>query len=405
MKKILIIEPNTTAGIEIVKTAKEKNLEILAVTSKQVFINEYPNDLKEAIDDFIFCDFENKQREINKIVNVSKKKGVNGVVSGFEFFSDWAVLIAKKLNLPTNDSENIDAFRDKLEMSKLFKDNNIPSANTKVISKDDDINYVSFPCIVKPSKNAGSFGVVKVNNTNDLLNAIKIIRNNDVEFPHKFPLNSSILCQEILEGPEISVEVIASKGRYSLITCTQKITTSGEYFAEVGHIVPAPIDKLENQHVVDTVFSAMRVLGFSNGVAHAELILSDDGPKIIEIGARLPGDFIPNLINKSLDINEASLYLDVALGNEIQIYPKQGKFVGIKFLTTNKKMYFDKVKTISPLASDTEMKIYLKKDDFVDKSHDNMSRVGHIITESNGYLRLLYKINNEYSKIKILEKI
>ncbi|CAI2577908.1 D-alanine--D-alanine ligase [Apilactobacillus kunkeei] len=399
MKRLLIFEPNTTSGIKIVNTAKNMGIYVIAVTSENLFKTIYPKNLKNNIDECVFCNFNNREENIKDIFKTVKNYGINGVVSGFEFFSDWAISLAHLLNVPTNNYKNVEVFRDKLLMSRLFKKYHIPSPKTFTISSSKSVKIQDFPILVKPSNNAGSFGVIKVNNKKELDLAIKNIKENDTEFPHGFKLNSKIICQEILVGPEISVEVIANKGQFHLLAFTEKITTKGKYSAELGHIIPAPIDKYKSFEILDNVFSAMRVMGFINGVAHAELIITNNGPRIIEIGARLPGDFIPDLLEKALGINEAKLYIESVMGNDINIKHTKEGFAGIKFITTNKKIKFKKISCTNQLSTDTSLLIYSKKGDIINPTHDNMSRIGHISTYSDSYLQLINKLNIESNKL------
>lgn len=143
----------------------------------------------------------------------------------------------------------------------------------------------------------------------------------------------------------------------------------------------------------------MRVMGFINGVAHAELIITNNGPRIIEIGARLPGDFIPDLLEKALGINEAKLYIESVMGNDINIKHTKEGFAGIKFITTNKKIKFKKISCTNQLSTDTSLLIYSKKGDIINPTHDNMSRIGHISTYSDSYLQLINKLNIESNKL------
>ncbi len=45
------------------------------------------------------------------------------------------------------------------------------------------------------------------------------------------------------------------------------------------------------------------------------MILTSTGPKIVEVGARLPGDYIPNILLDATGINEAELYLKSSFGD------------------------------------------------------------------------------------------
>ena len=60
----------------------------------------------------------------------------------------------------------------------------------------------------------------------------------------------------------------------------------------MGHIQPAELDEKQKADISDVVKRAIDALGLDNCAAHTELMMTKTGPKIIEIGARLGGDYI-----------------------------------------------------------------------------------------------------------------
>ncbi|WGN89477.1 ATP-grasp domain-containing protein [Ligilactobacillus faecis] len=397
-KKILLLEPNTTAGRLLLSTAKSLGLYVVAVTQENVY-QGYDRKLQNELDEVWKIDFSNFDTAQKEIVKLSKKKGVDGVVSGFEFFSDLAVKIASELQLPTNDLDFAEAYRDKYLMAKVFESSKVPCAKTMVIENKKFLSSVKFPVIVKPSKNAGSCYVQKVENLEELQNAYEFIEKNDNEFPHGFPLRSKVIVQEILEGPEFSVEVVVSQGKVSVLCVTDKQTTYGRYFAEVGHIVPSCVDPQNNSSLQTVAVAAIQALHVTNGVAHVEIILTTDGPKVVEVGVRLPGDYIPNIIFNATGINEAELYLKIALGMDIEISRTKELFSGIKFIKNQRPGKIKKI--VSDKKSASEIKMYVKEGDEVEVSGDNISRLGHIINTSSCYRTVDQNLFYELRKMVI----
>lgn len=76
----------------------------------------------------------------------------------------------------------------------------------------------------------------KVNTPAELQEIACIISKNDKEFPHGFQLKSDLLVQEILDGPEFSVEVISFNGMVHVLCITDKITTHGDFCRSRSHI-------------------------------------------------------------------------------------------------------------------------------------------------------------------------
>jgi hypothetical protein len=81
-------------------------------------------------------------------------------------------------------------------------------------------------------------------------------------------------------------------------------------------VFPAPLAPEVAKAITDYVASALTALGVDNTPAHTEIMLTADGPRIIETYTRVGGDWIPALVEEVTGID---LY---ALGTRIQLDQK-----------------------------------------------------------------------------------
>ncbi|MDQ3578549.1 MAG: ATP-grasp domain-containing protein, partial [Actinomycetota bacterium] len=116
-----------------------------------------------------------------------------------------------------------------------------------------------------------------------------------------------------VDGPEISVDSDTVGGVTTPLVVAEKQTGLDPYFEEIGHVVPAP-DHLAPQSVYDLVRDAHALAGLDDVVTHTEVRLGSDGPRIIELNARLGGDLIPYLGLLAHGVDLASAAADIALG-------------------------------------------------------------------------------------------
>ncbi|MED4051017.1 ATP-grasp domain-containing protein [Priestia megaterium] len=406
MKKILVLEPNATGGRKIVETARKLGYLVFGVTQKDVFDRLYEEHFKEKFDGMFFTDFSNEEC-IDEITRYALKEKIDAVVSGFEFMSNITVKVASRVNLPTHDYNLADALRNKALMYECFVKNNVPTAKTTVINSLDQLiscqQDITFPLIIKPAENAGSCGVFKASNLEELFNYYNVILEDTIEFPHGFQLSRQVLLQEVLDGDEYSVEVVIAQGQASLICITDKITTSDNYFAELGHTLPTSQTDDNKELITKIAFESIKALGLQNGVAHVELKFTEDGPKIIEVGARLPGDYIPELIEAALGIDQAEIYLKTTLGELVDVTPISNKYAAIRFITVSQEGVFQKLNfSINQEDDNTFITQYIKQGEWVSPSTNNISRLGHVMCidstseEVNSRCsRIMYSINAE----------
>ncbi|SFX61726.1 Biotin carboxylase [Thermoactinomyces sp. DSM 45891] len=395
-RKMMIIEPNCSGGIELLKSARRMGVEIHAVTHEDLYQHSYSDAVKEMIDYTLFTNFCVEKEAISDIVAYGEKVGIEGVVAGFEFVTDLTVRVASELNLPTHDVWKCEALRRKDLMHQYFAEQQVSCARTIVVRTWDECSAaaleIGYPVVIKPSSNAGSCSVFKVNSVQELRRAFEVISQNNVEFPHGMPLDDHILIQEYLSGQEVSVEVAIYNGEMSVLAITDKMTTSGNHFAEIGHTLPSHLDSLEQKKITDMTKLAVRSLGLNNGIAHVEVKLTSDSVKIIEVGARMPGGKIPCLLLHACGIDEGIVYIQTSLGLNPDVAPRNDQFAAVRFITSDKEgiiksIGFEKIQKVSSDGQEgiVDIEIYAKEGQKIGIPINNIDRIGHIISVSNHY--------------------
>lgn len=186
----------------------------------------------------------------------------------------------------------------------------------------DDITY---PCITKPTDNSGSRGVMLVNDRDELLDAIKYSSENG--------RRGGVICEEFMRGPEVSVEVVVYRGVPHVLQVTDKLTTGAPHFVEMGHSQPSGLGEKNVDAIKDLACRAVKSVGIENGPAHVEIMLTEQGPKMVELGARMGGDCITtHLVPLSTGVDMIKATMDICLGYEPDLDPRFQKGSAIRFL-------------------------------------------------------------------------
>jgi biotin carboxylase len=119
-----------------------------------------------------------------------------------------------------------------------------------------------------------------------------------------------------------------------VVAVTGKVTTGAPHFVEVGHQQPADLTADQHQAVCALAVRAVRALGVSAGAAHVEIMVTREGPRLIEVGARLGGDYIAShLTPLSTGVSLIDAALDAALGHVADISAHQRGGSAIRYLT------------------------------------------------------------------------
>jgi len=113
-------------------------------------------------------------------------------------------------------------------------------------------------------------------------------------------------------APYVSVESAAAGGRYLHLAVTDRFPLSPPAL-ETGMMLPSGLDADQQAGIVEVADRALRALDFRHGLAHTELMLTADGPQIIEVNARA-GGALPYLFPLASDLDLVRLAGQVALG-------------------------------------------------------------------------------------------
>jgi len=268
--------------------------------------------------------------EKDKILEKCQVIGIDGITT---IASDTAVVtvnyVASRMGLRSNPDKYTEATTNKFKMRQCFLENGVPSPKFALV--DENRNYqikdFKFPLIVKPTDRSGSRGVEKIMDPVQLDSAI--------ERAQKESFEQKAIIEEFVTGCEVSVETISYEGNHTVLQITDKVTTGSPYFVELEHHQPSSLDDDIQQKIRNIVVHALDALHIQYGASHSELKISENGDiRVIEIGARMGGDFIgSNLVQLSTGYDFLKGVIEVALGSFHKPVISEHNYSGVYFLS------------------------------------------------------------------------
>ena len=129
-------------------------------------------------------------------------------------------------------------------------------------------------------------------------------------------------------------DTIAIGNEQRIVCVTDKLTTHGPYFVELGHTVPSSLSIGDIESISIAALDACKALGLNYGACHTEVKLTPRGPVVIEVNPRLGGDCIVDLVDISLGINLYELIGRMSLGERLSysdLTPKRNRGASIRF--------------------------------------------------------------------------
>lgn len=324
MKKKLAIIGASYLQQPLVEKAKDMGLETICFAWEDGAV------CKDICDKFYPISIVDK----DAILKVCQEEKIDAVTT---IASDVAVLtvnyVAEQMGLVGNPDKYSQIATNKYLMRQCFMDNNVPSPKFCLTEGEVPDAVVSFcyPVIVKPTDRSGSRGVEKVDSKVELQAAITRACNESFQ--------KKAVIEEFVEGREISVESISYKGKHYIIQITDKITTEAPFFVELEHHQPSSLPVEIKQRIKEIVLNALDALHIVYGASHAELkITKEDDIRVIEIGARMGGDFIgSDLVKLSTGYDFLKGVIKVALGDFEEPVLTEDSYSGVYFLSEETK--------------------------------------------------------------------
>jgi len=167
-----------------------------------------------------------------------------------------------------------------------------------------------FPVVVKPEFGASAKGCVRVDDFESLPGVYNLVR--DVVSPEHddwFRAGSDLLVEQYLDGVEFDVDIVLEEGECVFSSVSQNWPTAEPSFQETGLHLPPDHDKKAVRGLVDLSVRTVQAFGFRRGVLHVEGKCTSNGPRVIEVNARMGGTRIHQMVEAvwGVDLIEAQL--------------------------------------------------------------------------------------------------
>lgn len=325
MKKLMILGASILQ-VPAIEKARELGLEVIVADMNPEAIGfSVPGIKKEVISTI----------DTPAILDAARKHRINGIMTlASDMPMQSVAAVCSELGLVGVSRDTALKATNKAFMRDALKEAGVPvPMYFRVRGVDgfreavEKVRASGYQCIVKPADNSGSRGVDLLAENSDLDAAY--------QYTGQYSRGGEIVVEEFMEGPEVSVETLAVDGEVHVIQITDKLTTGAPYFVEMGHSQPCRLSEETKRRIAQVAKDANKAIGIKNGPSHTEIKVTKDGPKIVELGARLGGDCITtHLVPLSTGVDMVECSIKIALGEKPDLEPKWNKASAIRYFKT-----------------------------------------------------------------------
>lgn len=230
---------------------------------------------------------------------------------------DWPVVVAARVaahvGLPHPlDPDTAASTVSKFRQRRRFEEAGIPQPRWELIPAGGETGSLHPPCVVKPPDRQGQRGLSLVHTGAELGPALEAASNES--------RTGAVLVEELVEGPEVTVNAYSVEGTFHPLTVTDRLTADPPAFGvALAHAWPSAASP--GEEAAQAARLAVEALGIREGPTYTQLRIAPEGPRVIEVAARLGGGHDAEVCRVALGIDLSSLAVSAALGKHVEVGP------------------------------------------------------------------------------------
>lgn len=231
---------------------------------------------------------------------LARAESVHGIVSpGADWPVGVAARVAERLGIP----HPIDPATAVLATVKSRQRERFAAAG---VPQPRLLDEPAAPCVIKAPDRQGQRGLTLVRTEAELAPAIAAAQ--------AASRDGSFIAEELVDGPEVTVIAVSLDGFFHPLLVTERVTADPPAFGvALAHVWPCVH---QTQSAVEAARAAADAVGIRNGPTYTQLRLGADGPRVIELAARLGGGHDAELVEAVTGVRLNDLALSFALGEE-----------------------------------------------------------------------------------------
>ncbi|MGO9957176.1 MAG: ATP-grasp domain-containing protein [Solirubrobacteraceae bacterium] len=251
------------------------------------------------------------------IEHLRREPHVVGVLSPTDYSVECAAQVASALGLPGSAPSAVTMARNKLSTRRRCAECGVAVPWFGYVRSRSEAlraaERAGWPCVVKPLTEAGGVGVRLCRAPDEVLDAYAAVAGSPTDYRGRVK-PAGALVEEYLVGLEVSVEMLDLGERRVTIGVTDKALGGHPRFVEIGQTFPSALPAYVTDGAARLAAGALDAIGYHFGAAHVEVKLTERGPVLIEINARMGGQEIARLIWEASSFDLPSAIDDLHAG-------------------------------------------------------------------------------------------
>jgi biotin carboxylase len=245
------------------------------------------------------------------IERLARAEQVGGIIApGIDWPVAIAARIAARLGLSHPlEPETAASAVSKLRQRQRFAEAGVSQPRWRLLDTPSQGASLDVPCVVKPPDRQGQRGLSLVRSQDELGPALHRAA--------EASRTGAVLVEELVEGAEVTVNAFSVDGSFYPLTVTDRLTAEPPAFGvALAHAWPSHAD---GGDAAEAARLAVEAIGIRSGPTYTQVRISPEGPKVMEVAARLGGGHDAEVCRVALGIDLNVLAIEAALGQRVEL--------------------------------------------------------------------------------------
>ncbi|MFC1874503.1 ATP-grasp domain-containing protein [Chloroflexota bacterium] len=319
-------------------------------------------------------------KDCENSIKVARQHRIDGVFSiASEVSVRTVAAVAEELGLRGLSRQVARVATDKALMREKYLAQGVPSPLFRVVHTLEEaaqaVEELALPAVIKPADNAGSRGVARLDRKSQLESAFRKAKG--------FSEQGKVMIEQFMDGVEVSVEAFVSRDEIKILALSDKIRTPPPYLLDTTVIFPSNYPGEVRSRIREVATKAIKAVGINEGPVHIEIMMTADGPKMVELAARGPGfKVFTNMIPYVTEVDIVEGVIKQALGEEPDLEIRAHRASVLKFVGARpgKIKNISGIEQVKNMSGVHDFELYLGIGDEIKPLTSGEDRIGHIIS-------------------------
>jgi biotin carboxylase len=263
-----------------------------------------------------------------RVVRATRASGlaVAAVYTGFNAYAELAGALADRLGARGNSAAAMRMAHNKTLMRDALASEPDLTTPYRIVASPEAaclaLRQLGAPVVVKPARGAGSRCVrTGIFSEQQAVEAWRSVRSEldrwrarpDASM-HLLDRDPPIMIERELHGVEVDVELVLQEGTRVFAAVADNPDISLPARVETSTTYPSLLPRATQEGLINAACRAVKCLGLTDGNFHVEMVQTPEGPRIIEVNARMGGAFVWDAFKHAYDVDLVELGVKAVLG-------------------------------------------------------------------------------------------